>query len=250
MKHSKVAICFSGELRTFNVAIPLLLNDFFSGIQADIFCHMWNTTGDHKHTDLELSHAQALIHNSNHKLIQVKVDAPINHSGPFGSMLYSIQQANWMKRQYELKEHFQYDLVIKSRYDMLVKPGVKFGPTNIEDRTLYYSLGNRGLVHTDVGKHGLSDIIFWSDSTTMDIACGTYRYYNWHAYPRYLELMNGNMQDPNDSMLSPGTLIYQRTQKRNVQLKQINPQFGETLWRTKVEHLDPNNDFDQIRKAY
>ena len=67
---------------------------------------------------------------------------------------------------------------------------------------------------------------------------------------RYLELMNGNMQDPSDSMLSPGTLIYQRTQKRNVQVKQIDPQYSETLWRTKVEHLDPNSDFEEIRRAY
>ena len=62
--------------------------------------------------------------------------------------------------------------------------------------------------------------------------------------------MNGNMQDPSDSMLSPGTLIYQRTQKRNVKLQQIDPQFGETLWRASVEHLDPLSNFDEIRKAY
>ena len=250
MKPSKVAICFSGELRTFNVALPLLLNDFFCDTNADIFLHTWNVTGDYKHTDLELAHLQAIVHNSHHNLVQLKVDAPINHSGPFGSMLYSIQQANWMKRQHEIEQHFDYDLVIKSRYDMLVRPGTKFYINDITDRTLYYSLGNRGLVHTDVGKHGLSDIIFWGDSPTMDIACDTYRHYNWKAYPRYLELMNGNMQDPSDSMLSPGTLIYQRTQKRNVQVKQIEPQYGETLWRSKVEHLDPNNNFDEIRQAY
>ena len=133
---------------------------------------------------------------------------------------------------------------------MLIRPGVKFNHTDITERTLYYSLGNRGLVHTDVGKHGLSDIIFWGDSPTMDIACDTYRYYNWQCYPRYLELMNGNMQDPSDSMLSPGTLIYQRTQKRNVHMKQIEPQLSETLWRNKVEHLNPKNNFDEIRQAY
>ena len=58
------------------------------------------------------------------------------------------------------------------------------------------------------------------------------------------------MQDPSDSMLSPGTLIYQRTLKRNVQVRQIEPQYSETLWRSKVEHLDPNNNFDEIRQAY
>ena len=66
MKHSKVAICLSGELRTFNVALPLLLNDFFNSVQADVFCHTWNQTSEHKHTDLELSHLQELVHNSHH----------------------------------------------------------------------------------------------------------------------------------------------------------------------------------------
>ena len=155
-----------------------------------------------------------------------------------------------MKRQHEIKENINYDLVIKSRYDMLVRPGTNFDASNIDDRTLYYSLGNRGLVHTDVGKHGLSDIIFWGDSPTMDIACDTYRYYNWKCFPRYLQLMQGNMLDPADSMLSPGTLIYQQTEKRNIKLQQVQPQLQETLWRTSVEHLNPVTDFQEIKKAY
>ena len=31
---------------------------------------------------------------------------------------------------------------------------------------------------------------------------------------------------------------------------QIEPQLGETLWRTKVEHLDPYLDWNEIRAAY
>ena len=165
-------------------------------------------------------------------------------------MLYSIQQANLLKRKYEIQNNFDYNLVIKTRYDMLMPPGKEFGTRQIDQRVLYYSLGNRGLVHTDVGKHGLSDIIFWGDSPTMDIACDTYRYYNWQAYPRYLQLMTGNMIDPQDSMLSPGTLIYQRTEKRNIKLQQVQPQLLETLWRTKVEQLDPEKDFNEIKAAY
>ena len=53
--------------------------------------------------------------------------------------------------------------------------------------------------------------------------------------------MNGNMQDPEDSMLSPGTLIYQQALKRNIKLEQVKPQLLETLWRTSVEDLDPGN---------
>ena len=89
-------------------------------------------------------------------------------------MLYSIQHANFMKRRYEIHRAFRYDRVIKCRYDMLTPNGQTFGDRQIEDRTIYYSIGNRGLVHTDVGKHGLSDIILWGDSPSMDIACDTF----------------------------------------------------------------------------
>lgn len=245
----KTAICFSGELRTFRVAVPRILN-YFKGYNADIFCHTWNTTGDTQHEQVDFEYLNNLIQNSEHTLQNIKVEKSINHSGPFGNMLYSIQQANLLKRKYEIQNNFDYDLVIKTRYDMLMPPGKEFGTRQIDQRVLYYSLGNRGLVHTDVGKHGLSDIIFWGDSPTMDIACDTYRYYNWQAYPRYLQLMTGNMIDPQDSMLSPGTLIYQRTEKRNIKLQQVQPQLLETLWRTKVEQLDPEKDFNEIKAAY
>lgn len=245
----KTAICFSGELRTFRVAVPRILN-YFKGYNADIFCHTWNTTGDTQHEQVDFEYLNNLIQNSEHTLQNIKVEKSINHSGPFGNMLYSIQQANLLKRKYEIQNNFDYNLVIKTRYDMLMPPGKEFGTRQIDQRVLYYSLGNRGLVHTDVGKHGLSDIIFWGDSPTMDIACDTYRYYNWQAYPRYLQLMTGNMIDPQDSMLSPGTLIYQRTEKRNIKLQQVQPQLLETLWRTKVEQLDPEKDFNEIKAAY
>lgn len=249
MKQSNTAICFSGELRTFNKAMPRILK-YFKEFQADLFCHTWSATGDnvHKLTDFEL--LKAHIENSHHFLVDFKVSEPINHSGPFGNMLYSIQHSNFMKRRYEIHRAFRYDRVIKCRYDMLTPNGQTFGDRQIEDRTIYYSIGNRGLVHTDVGKHGLSDIIFWGDSPSMDIACDTFRYYNWEAFPRYLQLMNGNMQDPEDSMLSPGTLIYQQALKRNIKLEQVKPQLLETLWRTSVEDLDPETQFEEIKKAY
>jgi hypothetical protein len=245
----KTAICFSGELRTFAVAMPRIL-EYFCDIKADIFCHTWNKTGELELNELHEAHVKAVVRNSGHNLIELRVDNTINHAGPFGNMLYSIQSSNRLKRNYELKNNFDYDCVIKTRYDMLMPPNSKWTPKEVESRTVYYSLGNRGLVHTDVGKHGMSDIIFWGDSPSMDIACDTYRYYNWKCFPTYLQLMNGNMLDPGDSMLSPGTLIYQEVEKRNIKMKQVQPQLQETLWRTTVEYLNPDTDFNEIKKAY
>ena len=245
----RTAICFSGELRTFDVAMPLIMQ-YFNNIQADVFCHTWNKSGDVEHNQLHEAHVKAIVKNSHHNFITLKVQPSINHSGPFGNMLYSIQAANRLKRDYEIANNFDYDCVIKTRYDMPMPPHSTWKNDNIEPRTLYYSLGNRGLVHTDVGKHGLSDIIFWGDSPSMDIACDTYRYYNWVVFPTYLQLMQGNSIDPGDSMLSPGTLIYQQTERRNIKLQQVQPMLQETLWRTTVDKLNPVTQFEEIKMAY
>jgi len=249
MKHFDTAICFSGELRTFAVAMPRLM-EYFKDFQADIYCHTWTTSGDKLHKLPDFERLRNIIANSKHLLVDLKVETSINHSGPFGNMLYSIQQANFLKRKYEIENNFRYKKVIKCRYDMLVPDGRYFGDRQIEERTIYYSIGNRGLVPNDFGAHGLSDIIFWGDSPSMDIACDTYRHYNWVSFPLALKLQGGNIQDPGDSMLSPGTLIYQQALKRNIKLVQVNPQLMETLWRTKVEHLDPSTQIEEIRKAY
>ena len=48
MKHSNTAICFSGELRTFKVAMPRLM-DYFRDTPTDIYCHNWTTSDDKLH---------------------------------------------------------------------------------------------------------------------------------------------------------------------------------------------------------
>ena len=245
----RTAICFSGELRTFKVAMPRILA-YFRDTPADIYCHTWTTSGDHLHKKQDFDLLEEMIDNSVHNFVDMEYQTSINHAGPFGNMLYSIQKANFNKCKVEVRNNFRYDKVIKCRYDMLVPSGKTFGDRQVEDRSIYYSIGNRGLVPNDFGKHGLSDIIFWGDSPSMDIACDTYRYYNWETFPLALKLQGGYTIDPGDSMLSPGTLIYQQALKRNIKMVQIVPQLMETLWRTSVEDLDPDTQLNEIRAAY
>ena len=68
--------------------------------------------------------------------------------------------------------------------------------------------------------------------------------------PKQLTCLTGGNIDPEDTMYSPGTIMYQLGQKYNLRMIQIEPQLGETLWRTKVENLDPYLDWEEIRSAY
>ena len=49
----------------------------------------------------------------------------------------------------------------------------------------------------------------------MDIACDTFAIIIGRRFPRYLQLMNGNMQDPEDSMLSPNFNLSTSIEKKH-----------------------------------
>jgi hypothetical protein len=240
MRSPKIAICWSGQLRTGLRAVPYLLK-FFENIKADHFYHSWDDGEPQEDWD-----------NLNELLnpIESFVETPWKHRGFCGNMLYSIQQSNWLKRQYELKKKFRYDIVIKCRFDLLVPVHKRWTYTNVVDRCIYYSIGNNGLVLTDFATHGLSDLIYWGNSHAMDIISDSYRYYNWNIMPKQHHCLTGGNIDPEDTMYSPGTIMYQLGQSYNLRMIQLDPQLGETLWRTSVKDLDPYLDWNEIRAAY
>ena len=103
---------------------------------------------------------------------------------------------------------------------------------------------------TDFATHGLSDLIYWGNSHAMDIISDTYRYYHNVMWKKQQYCLTGGNTDPEDTMYSPGTIMYQLGQKYNLRMIQLDPQLGETLWRTSVKDLDPYLNWNEIRAAY
>ena len=240
MRLPRIAICWSGQLRTGLRAVPYLLK-FFENIKADHFYHAW----DDGQPEEDWQQLNSLL-----DPIESFVETPWKHKGFCGNMLYSIQQSNWLKRQYEIKNNFRYDIVIKCRFDLLIPVHKRWTYTDVIDRSIYYSIGNNGLVLTDFATHGFSDLIYWGNSHAMDIISDSYRYYNWTLYPKQQTCITGGNIDPEDTMYSPGTIMYQLGQTYNLRMIQLDPQLGETLWRTSVVDLDPVLDWQIIRDAY
>jgi hypothetical protein len=240
MRSPRIAICWSGQLRTGLRAVPYLLR-FFENIKADHFYHSWDD-GQPKEDWEQLDELLNPITSF--------VETPWKHKGFCGNMLHSIQQSNWLKRQYEIKEKFRYDIVIKCRFDLLVPVHKRWTYTDVIDRSIYYSIGNNGLVLTDFATHGFSDLIYWGNSHAMDIISDSFRYYHWTLIPKQTTCITGGNIDPEDTMYSPGTIMYQLGQKYNLRMIQLDPQLGETLWRTSVKDLDPYLDWIEIKAAY
>jgi len=75
------------------------------------------------------------------------------------SSLYSIMQANLLKKKHELKHGFVYDWVLKLRFDNIIKSHIDL--SNLDSNFLY---------HQEMGK-GESEIADWinfSNSKNMD----------------------------------------------------------------------------------
>ena len=110
MKSGKVAICISGQLRTGILGHDVFRRFFGSLDNYDIFYHTWTLEPD---VSLKL---QSLY--SPMKFIE-EPSIDVDEVGNFGSMLYSIMMANELKKQHEIENNFRYDLVIKTRFDLI-----------------------------------------------------------------------------------------------------------------------------------
>lgn len=246
MKPGKVAICISGLIRT---GIPAYrsFEKFFGDLNADIFFHTWK--------DPEKENEIIKLYKPKKYLIQEPFPKdPItiyDGMGSWGNMLYSMMMANELKKKYEIENDFRYDLVIKTRFDLIFWRECKFFYYKILPRTIYCSGGNNGINHTDYENHGIEDLIFWGDSESMDIATNVYMYYKYVALVANEQFRHNFKFDPKDYYFSAGNLIYSRVIKQNIAVyKYVNPNIGETPWREDCSNLDPFEDYARIRQRY
>jgi hypothetical protein len=261
MKYTKIAICISGEVRTAIEAYPVFKN-FFEGMDVDVFIHTWNTTVV-KTKNME---EPFIIHEDDDKINKIKelyqpkkmiVENQIE-VGPyesFSKMFYSIMMSNQLRLDYEIENECLYEWVVKYRFDVIFPKEIKFPKLQLEKRTLYYLLGNQGIVKEDCGAHGISDIIFWGDPQIMTILCDSYRYYKFNLTKTLKSSLNGiyYSRDVNKSLYSPGQIIYKRAVDYNIrpcESKLDGFFIPHTLWRTDSKELDPFSDYYKIDERY
>ncbi len=152
----KVALCLSGEPRFFEDTYPRIKKHLIDAFDSDIFIHTWRTPEDYKVKYSSSNYNQGW---SGYKLSEhaydkvVKLYKPknycIDNSKDFyqdvdtnemyrryfnyftpefkqinlrGSlcMFYSIMKSNLLRREQELIERFEYDWVIRCRFDLQI----------------------------------------------------------------------------------------------------------------------------------
>jgi hypothetical protein len=171
----RVALCLSGQARGIHITWNSFLENIINPTNCDIFISFANDASlvnvgkiDLMYTEIELVKDPSLEYL--YSIARGDVEY-ITHLGDMGKectnlavlrQAYSVNRANKMKIEYEKKNNFVYDWVIRSRADVVI--GSNIGDLSALDDTYIYS--------PDTNTHrGLNDFFAYGSSKNMDVYC-------------------------------------------------------------------------------
>lgn len=260
----RIAICLSGQSRTYKQCLlnqkrlfeNLMINK--EDIQIDYYFHTWDTNqwtnvGSDKinlhllpfeKIEIDINFVKSSINLMDYKIETFDAEKISNHWGPAS---YSMYYSNYLKRKREIKDGFRYDLVIKSRFDIVFNPNMRYSIfTPIEDHIMY-TPSPMSRMDNELNYFNFDDVLFYGTSFTMDFLSDTYRYikknFDHHKFAKNIE----NLDLPVEFYFGPGCLLY-----RHATIWGLSPSKAEPLHyviaRHKVyrDNLDGITDFNKI----
>tara|TARA_R100000805_G_C3626347_1_gene137830 strand:- start:7342 stop:7992 length:651 start_codon:yes stop_codon:yes gene_type:complete len=162
----KIAVCFSGQIRSFNLVKDSMKKFLLNDPNIDVFCHTYyrydnsdyvNFTDPHtpiygNFGDINLNELIDLFKPKSFKF------EPPNYPENAKSMFNSIYESNELKKQYEEANDFKYDIVVRGRYDLLFNTSIDYVIDN-----------NIHLIERPGGRGGINDWYAYGNSHNMDI---------------------------------------------------------------------------------
>lgn len=223
----KIAICFSGQIRTWRKCVDTwqhILEHEGSRDNIDVFCHFWdfntvpNSVPDHpkisEPADLAEIHAVIDYLKPKNFIIESERNFPlfdpnqaITH-GPFISQFYGIMRCANLKRQYEIENRMMYKGVVRARYDAFYTHNMTESYRNINSNTMHgFHMGwdpeyNRGR---------MGDIFWIADSDTYDLIS------DYYINLGYID--RKWFTDKNTTNATPEFVFFHYLKKNNIQLQ-------------------------------
>ena len=178
----KIALCLSGQPRIVSTALHSLQSNLIEINECDVFIHTWcnnkhkeRIEGDYRN-EWSFNDYPILLQQLKPKsiLIEEQFDFINTYKIPdwccnctaqnSQSMFYSIKQSNELKKQYEIKNNFEYDYVIRSRMDCWFRS------------SLDVSVFDKNHIHVSNTVHGLgfNDFFAIGNSKNMDKYSSTF----------------------------------------------------------------------------
>lgn len=275
MKPLNIAVCLSGESRTWDKCIPSLKNFFSSTLHKfTFFAHTWTDSCYYKEKLGIEKHVKEDLFNRMMSLIDYETiaiddkniltfgdkatfsnsfspDSPknnllnINKPTTFAHMSYSILKANELKQQYEYTNDMRFDLVIRTRHDLCYDPTCKFDnflpekplPTALYCEN-YYFPNEYYLPH-------INDIFYFGNSRIMDVVDGFYRYY---GTGKFYQMVGENFNDHAYSVSGYNVNLYKWVVTKNILIRNLPIRFC-TVFRKNAENYDWVTEYKNIQKT-
>jgi len=265
----RIAVCISGQSRTWRTAVENIKNYFKVDADVDYFIHTWDTNTFRNSNEVVTQKKDYKIININNERkeiieafnpVSIMIDEYIFHKygRNWQSLFYSFMKSVWLKRKHEIENDFIYDIVIKTRFDVnffqegFLIPTVPFKQFYIHKLnplTAYTVNDTFSRFPTEFNNPCFDDVFFYADSPTMDIISNLYRW-NQKIIKRgdYCK-QNGLFVEDCEYFCGPGTLLYKYLKLWNIHphCQTIIPYY---IVRREAEILGLNgvNDWEKVYK--
>lgn len=246
----KVAVCLSGQPRTWRESAPNILhhytnnfkaNEYDKEIQVDFFIHTWNRntwkiTGD-EDRPRDLYEIEQI-----YKPKKLKIEHQDDWTeNPWVGLFTSFNKSVFMKRQYELENNFEYDVVVKSRLDIIHHPN-EIVHLPIIDAFHVYCTHRLGTITFENYQRNFNDTIFYCNSANMDLLTNAYK---WH----YTAKCDSKDVVDMTRRLGPGAILYKYMVNHG-----LYPMWGghhdHCIMRDTAMHLDSIKQYDAINEIH
>jgi hypothetical protein len=199
----RVAVCLSGQPRSYKIGYEYIKKNILDTANVDVFCHTtWNSEKD-EFPNLNIYKPKALLveeplNPDLSKYTRVPPPQPNwkvkNPALATYSQLYSIHKANELKCSYEERHNFVYDWVIRIRYDFAINAKIPFDKL---DNSKLYVPNCRMTPNRDFG----NDQFAFSSSNNMNKYSKTFinidKFYDKGTIMIGEEMMSANWKENN-----------------------------------------------------
>ena len=214
----RVAVLLSGQLRQWDIAVDYR-KWFWSSAgdryEIDYFIHTWNYSGDREGVTHEYEWRDVNKWEFNRICKAYDVKGSYFDKRPQGwfydydhwsALFYSFAQSVMLKKQYEIENDFTYDIVVKSRPDIVFNPKrtcyFELVDDMIYDNQFFTTHG--GEMQHEFGMFNIDDCVFYSNSYTMDILVNMYQYRQ-----KLIDSRNKGKEQLWIQQLGPGVLMHE-----------------------------------------
>jgi len=254
----RIAVCLSGQSRTWKTAHKNILRFFDysksnEDVQVDYFIHTWhNNSWREKKAkqwntwDVPADDVHEISSVYNPKYFEVETFNKEKFPNAWDGLFYSFMKSMHHKRLYEVKNNFKYDVVVKSRLDVIFQPDTFFNFFNIKP-LIAYTTTPISKFPREFNGNNFSDVMFYGDSNTMDILGNTYRYSKLKYSETHKQHIQASGLIDYFSFYGPGVTLYEYMTQHGI-YPTCNDRYQYAVVRNDCEGLDSIDDADKIFK--